>query len=242
MSTVRGMLSSLEIRASGCSLVGHGIPCTGSHTVPGLAQLPSYRKHSASQSYSGQIHWASLEGSFTAQLRGGQTLLRKILKLNVDVLRHLAILAKNIRFNLVYISTGQFTPYHPWSEPNPLHVYGKSKRDGELAVLSVASATVIVPQVPVLQVWLQPQGNLNPTCPTVNTLLEVVEDQSGKSTRWTTTLLDTLQMSGTLLLFLVHLSGRSIALDKPPMTPEYFTQTWWTSHFFVLFTIPHQKR
>lgn len=87
---------------------------------------------------------------------------------------YLAELSKRLKFKLVYISTGVVyvnllsamgttlmfyadyvfdgtsPPYTPSSAPNPLQLYGKSKRDGELAVLGVHDAESIVLRVPVL--------------------------------------------------------------------------------------------
>jgi len=94
-------------------------------------------------------------------------------KLNAEVPGHLAALSRRLGFTLVYISTGvhefysfkhfknHFTyadyvfdgtspPYTPSSMTNPVNLYGKSKRDGEVAVLGVDGAKVIVFRVPVL--------------------------------------------------------------------------------------------
>lgn len=51
-----------------------------------------------------------------------------------------------------YVFDGTSPPYIPSSLTNPLQLYGKSKRDGEIAVLSVNEAKVIVFRVPVLYV------------------------------------------------------------------------------------------
>ncbi|KAI6106920.1 hypothetical protein EDD16DRAFT_1695153 [Pisolithus croceorrhizus] len=157
-----------------------------------------------------------------------------VTKLNVDVPRQLAMLAKDLHFTLVYISTdyvfdGSSPPYHPWSEPNPLQLYGKSKRDGEIAVLSVDSATVIVLRVP----------NSDSA---VNILLDVVEDQSGKkykmdhyATRYPTNVLD-------IASFLVRLSD----LNKPLpriihySAPEPFTKYDMCVIFAKILGLPHQ--
>jgi S-adenosylmethionine synthetase len=58
---------------------------------------------------------------------------------------------------LIYISTdyvfdGTSPPYSPDSKTNPLQLYGKTKRDGENAVLAVEAAKGIVLRVPVLSV------------------------------------------------------------------------------------------
>jgi S-adenosylmethionine synthetase len=96
---------------------------------------------------------------------------------------HLATLAKELGFTLVLISTGNFgilsplvlrslspglsidyvfdgtsPPYVPSAQPNPLNLYGITKRDAELAVLGVRveGAHVIVLRVPVLYVLSPP--------------------------------------------------------------------------------------
>ena len=49
-----------------------------------------------------------------------------------------------------YVFDGTSPPYTPSSHTNPLQLYGRTKRDGEVAVLAVDSAKVIVLRVPVL--------------------------------------------------------------------------------------------
>ncbi|KAI0298694.1 NAD-P-binding protein [Multifurca ochricompacta] len=76
-------------------------------------------------------------------------------KLNVDVPAHLATLAKELGFTLIYISTdyvfdGTSPPYVPSAQTNPVNLYGITKRDGELAVLGIDGARVAVLRVPVL--------------------------------------------------------------------------------------------
>ena len=76
-------------------------------------------------------------------------------KLNAGVPGHLAQLAKTLKYKLVYISTdyvfdGTSPPYTPASTTNPVNLYWKTKRDGELAVLGVPSAQSIVLIVAVL--------------------------------------------------------------------------------------------
>lgn len=46
--------------------------------------------------------------------------------------------------------TSIFADDTPSSVTNPVNLYGKSKRDGEVAVLSVSGAKVIILRVPVL--------------------------------------------------------------------------------------------
>lgn len=93
-------------------------------------------------------------------------------QLNAHVPEYLASLSKTLRFTLVYISTGSLStkfhgycidpifsdyvfdgtspPYTPSATTNPLQLYGQTKRDGELAVLGVDGASVVVLRVPVL--------------------------------------------------------------------------------------------
>jgi S-adenosylmethionine synthetase len=100
--------------------------------------------------------------------------------LNVDVPAHLAALSKELGFTLIFISTGKppvtfsclsgsfvsaelssglsidyvfdgtSPPYVPSAEPNPINLYGITKRDAELAVLGVEGAHVAVLRVPIL--------------------------------------------------------------------------------------------
>ncbi|CAA7264396.1 unnamed protein product [Cyclocybe aegerita] len=102
-------------------------------------------------------------------------------RLNADVPGHLASLSKPLGFKLVYISTdyvfdGTSPPYGPSSMTNPLQFYGKSKRDGEIAVLGVEGAQATVLRVPVLY-GPAPKNSDS----AINILLDVVQDQSGKT-------------------------------------------------------------
>ncbi|THH06017.1 hypothetical protein EW145_g4379 [Phellinidium pouzarii] len=103
-------------------------------------------------------------------------------KLNAELPARLAQLAPTLKFHLVYISTdyvfdGTAAPYAPATTPNPVNLYGRTKRDGELAVLAAraAGADAIVLRVPVLY---GPAPKNSDTA--VNILIDVVEDQSGK--------------------------------------------------------------
>ncbi|KAF9482331.1 NAD(P)-binding protein [Pholiota conissans] len=118
-------------------------------------------------------------------------------RLNAEVPGFLASLSKTLKFKLVYISTdyvfdGTSPPYTPTSLTNPLQLYGKSKRDGELAVLCVDGAQVVVLRVPVLY-GPAPKNSDS----AINILLDVVQDQSGKTykmdhyaTRYPTNVID----------------------------------------------------
>lgn len=164
-----------------------------------------------------------------------------VAKLNVDVPRHLAILANDLRFTLVCISTdyvfdGRSPPYHPWSEPNPLQLYGMSKRDGEIAALSVDAATVIVLRVPVLY-GPAPKNSDS----AINILLDVVEDQSGKkykmdhyATRYPTNVLD-------IAAFLVRLLDLNRPLPRiiHYSAPEPFTKYEICLIFAKILGLPH---
>ncbi|KAJ7485258.1 hypothetical protein FB451DRAFT_1228914 [Mycena latifolia] len=132
-------------------------------------------------------------------------------RLNADVPDHLARLSKSLKFTLVYISTdyvfdGSSPPYPPSARPNPLQLYGQTKLDGEVKILGVEGATAIILRVPVLY---GPAPKNSDTA--VNILIDVVEDQSGKTykmdhyaTRYPTSVVD-------IANFLVKLS----ALKKP---------------------------
>ncbi|KAJ7512754.1 hypothetical protein B0H11DRAFT_1947245 [Mycena galericulata] len=102
-------------------------------------------------------------------------------KLNADVPDHLARLSKFLKFTLVYISTdyvfdGTSPPYAPAAKTNPLQLYGQTKLEGEVRILGVEGATAIILRVPVLY---GPAPNNSDTA--VNILIDVVEDQSGKT-------------------------------------------------------------
>ncbi|KAF8637839.1 hypothetical protein AX17_002468 [Amanita inopinata Kibby_2008] len=162
-------------------------------------------------------------------------------KLNVEVTAHLSTLSAKLGFNLVYISTdyvfdGTSPPYTPSSSTNPLQLYGQTKRDGELAVLGVNEAKVIVLRVPVLY-GPAPKNSDS----AVNILLDVVLDQSGKSykmdhyaIRYPTNVVD-------IANFLVRLS----ALKKPiPPILHYSTAEPYTKYeiclvFAKLLGLPH---
>ncbi|KAF8439096.1 hypothetical protein L210DRAFT_3449934 [Boletus edulis BED1] len=132
-------------------------------------------------------------------------------KLNQDVPGQLAQICKDNDATLVYISTdyvfdGRNPPYKPGSEANPLQEYGITKLAGEKAVLGVSGAKVVVIRVPVLY---GPAPKNSDTA--VNILLDVVQDQSGKTykmddyaQRYPTNVVD-------IASFLVRLSD----LDKP---------------------------
>jgi len=118
-------------------------------------------------------------------------------QLNVNVPGQLASLSKKYKFKLVYISTdyvfdGTSPPYTPSSRPNPLQLYGQTKRDGEVAVLAVEGAQATVFRVPILY---GPMSKNSESA--VNILLDIVQDQTGKTykmdhymTRYPTNILD----------------------------------------------------
>ncbi|KAG5350312.1 hypothetical protein C0989_011644, partial [Termitomyces sp. Mn162] len=104
------------------------------------------------------------------------------------------------QISIDYVFDGTSPPYIPSSPTNPLQSYGQSKRDGELAVLAVNEASVIVLRVPVLHV-----SDLSLDSSHINQ--SFFQDQSGKvykmdhyATRYPTNVLDIAQ-------FLVRLSG-----------------------------------
>lgn len=104
----------------------------------------------------------------------------RVQQLNVKVPGHLASLSRDLGFTLIYISTdyvfdGTSPPYEPTSQTNPLQLYGKTKRDGELAVSSITGAEIIILRVPVLY-GPAPKNSDS----AVNVLLDIVGDQSGK--------------------------------------------------------------
>ncbi|KZT71892.1 NAD(P)-binding protein [Daedalea quercina L-15889] len=164
-------------------------------------------------------------------------------QLNVSVPEHLAKTAKALKFTLVYISTdyvfdGTSPPYPPSARTNPLNLYGRTKRDGELAVLGVVGACAIVLRVPVLY---GPAPNNADTA--VNILLDVVADQSGKqykmdhyATRYPTCVVDIAD-------FLVRLSSLPSSKAIPPIlhysAGEPFTKYEMCLVFARLLGVPH---
>ncbi|KAJ3783422.1 hypothetical protein GGU10DRAFT_360937 [Lentinula aff. detonsa] len=164
-------------------------------------------------------------------------------KLNVDVSGHLASLAKSLKYTLVYVSTdyvfdGTSPPYTPSARTNPLQLYGRTKRDGEQAVLSVNGAKVIVLRVPVLY-GPAPKNSDS----AVNILLDVVQDQSGKqykmdhyATRYPTNVVD-------IANFLVRLSEFKQSTAIPPIlhysAAEPFTKYEICLVFAKILNLPH---
>ncbi|KDR80310.1 hypothetical protein GALMADRAFT_242662 [Galerina marginata CBS 339.88] len=163
-------------------------------------------------------------------------------RLNAEVPRHLASLSKTLRFKLVYISTdyvfdGTSPPYTPSSLTNPIQLYGKSKRDGEIAILGIDGARVIVLRVPVLY-GPAPKNSDS----AINVLLDVVQDQSGKTykmdhyaTRFPTNVLDIAD-------FLVRLAGLKNPI--PPIlhysSDEPFTKYEICLTFAKILGLPHK--
>ncbi|KAF5356937.1 hypothetical protein D9756_006617 [Leucocoprinus leucothites] len=162
-------------------------------------------------------------------------------RLNAEVPGYLASLARDLGFTLIYISTdyvfdGTSPPYGLTSKTNPLQLYGKSKRDGEIAVSSVTGAKVVILRVPVLY-GPAPQNADS----AVNVLLDVVQDQSGKqykmdhyATRYPTNVED---IAGFLV--------RAIDRNKPlPLVVHYsgdepFTKYEMCLIFAKILGVPH---
>ncbi len=69
---------------------------------------------------------------------------------NVDGIRNLAVHAEALDFHLVHISTDyifsgkSYVPYTETDRPEPLSVYGATKRKGETALLGLAPDSVII--------------------------------------------------------------------------------------------------
>jgi len=164
-------------------------------------------------------------------------------KLNVDVPAHLAALSKELGFTLIFISTdyvfdGTSPPYVPSAEPNPVNLYGITKRDAELAVLGVEDAHVAVLRVPIL--YGPAPSNADSA---VNILVDVVRDQSGKKynmdhyqTRFPTNVLD-------IASFLVRLARRPKGALLPPIihfsAEEPFTKYEICLVFARVLGVPH---
>ncbi|KAH9061084.1 NAD-P-binding protein [Lactarius vividus] len=164
-------------------------------------------------------------------------------KLNVDVPAHLAVLAKELGFTLIFISTdyvfdGTSPPYTPSAPTNPVNLYGITKRDSELAVLGVQDARIAVLRVPIL--YGPAPSNADSA---VNVLLDVVRDQSGKKynmdhyqTRFPTNVLD-------IASFLVRLAQRPGDAVLPPVihysAEEPFTKYEICLIFARILGLPH---
>ena len=80
--------------------------------------------------------------------------------MNAELPGRLATLGQKLGSALVYISTdyvfdGTAPPYAPNALPNPVNLYGRTKRGGELAVLDAQAkgAKAVVIRVPVLFVY-----------------------------------------------------------------------------------------
>ncbi|KAF8586591.1 NAD(P)-binding protein [Ramaria rubella] len=162
-------------------------------------------------------------------------------KLNVGVTAHLGQLAWRYSFKLVYISTdyvfdGTNPPYATTATPNPLQLYGESKRAGEIALEQVDLAQSLILRVPVLY-GPAPKNSDS----AVNILLDVVQDQSGKTykmdhyaTRYPTNVLD-------IAAFLVRLA----ALTRPlPRILHYSAAEPFTKYeicliFALILGVPH---
>jgi len=164
-------------------------------------------------------------------------------KLNAVVPAQLAALAKELGFTLIFISTdyvfdGTSPPYAPSAPPNPLNLYGITKRDAELAVLGVQDARVAVLRVPIL--YGPAPSNAESA---VNILLNIVQDQSGKQyrmdhyqTRFPTNVLDVAS-------FLVRLAQRPRDAPLPPVIhysgEEPFTKYEICLVFARILGLPH---
>jgi len=164
-------------------------------------------------------------------------------KLNVDVPAHLAALSKELGFILVFISTeyvfdGTSPPYVPSAQPNPINLYGMTKRDAELAVLGIEGAHVAVLRVPIL--YGPAPSNAESA---INILIDVVRDQSGKKytmdhyqTRFPTNVVD-------IASFLVRLAKRPESAPLPPLihysAEEPFTKYEMCLIFARILGLPH---
>jgi S-adenosylmethionine synthetase len=137
-----------------------------------------------------------------------------------------------------YVFDGTSPPYTPSSPTNPLNLYGRTKRDGEEAVLAVTEAKATVLRVPVLCVHqYHDHGAMTYTMHSygpapsngdtaVNTLLDVVTDQSGKNykmdhyaTRYPTNVLDIAD-------FLVRLSCKCQHTHNSYEAEPRFPRVW----------------
>ncbi|KAG8933879.1 hypothetical protein FRC03_010930 [Tulasnella sp. 419] len=165
-------------------------------------------------------------------------------RLNAEVPGFLAGLSRKYDYTLVYISTdyvfdGTSPPYEVTDKPNPLQFYGKSKLDGERAVLegggvdNVLRGSQVVLRVPVLY---GPAPKNSDTA--INILVDIVLDQSGKTykmdhyaTRYPTNTLDIASFLFRLAYYQSQAnpnSGSTLSKSLPQIlhysAPEPFTK------------------
>ncbi|KAJ3525267.1 hypothetical protein NM688_g8428 [Phlebia brevispora] len=137
-----------------------------------------------------------------------------------------------------YVFDGASPPYPPSAPTNPINSYGRSKRDGELAVLGVSGVKAVVLRVPVLY---GPTPNNADSA--INLLFDIVSDQSGKTykmdhyaTRYPTNVLDIAD-------FLVRLASLPSRKPLPPIihysAEEPFTKYEICLVFAKLLGLPH---
>lgn len=79
-----------------------------------------------------------------------ETKVEEAFEINAEAVRNLSIACQNTNVVLLHISTDYVfdgkssKPYKETNQPNPLNVYGKSKLEGEIAVISTLSNYFIV--------------------------------------------------------------------------------------------------
>ncbi len=94
---------------------------------------------------------------------------------NVEGARNIAVAARGVAARLIHISTDyvfdgtRSTPYEVGSMTNPLGVYGRTKRDGELAVLEESPGAAVV----IRTAWLYSKTGSN----FVKTMLRLMNDR-----------------------------------------------------------------
>ena len=102
-------------------------------------------------------------------------------RINAEGPRHLAVAARECGSRLIHISTdfvfdgAASVPYRPDSATNPLSVYGRTKRDGERAVLEGLPGRSAV----VRTAWVYAATGAN----FVNTMLRIMRAE--KTKKWT---------------------------------------------------------
>ncbi|KIJ27574.1 hypothetical protein M422DRAFT_271243 [Sphaerobolus stellatus SS14] len=164
-------------------------------------------------------------------------------KLNAGVTENLGKLAAKYSSTLVYISTdyvfdGTNPPYAPDATPNPLQLYGRTKYAGEVALQNIGLENYVILRVPVLY-GPAPKN----TDSAVNILIDIVQDQSGKSynmdhyaTRYPTNVLDIAD-------FLVRLTDSKLSRPLPKIIhysgDEPFTKYEMCLIFSKLLKLPH---
>lgn len=146
----------------------------------------------------------------------------KVMALNAEGPERLAILARDLRARLLYISTDyvfsgeQETPYHEEDPTHPVNLYGASKLEGERRVLAALPTAAIVRTS-----WLFGREGHSFASALLNLLLKeervyVVEDQIGTPTYCPALAKGLVQLLSYSFSGVIHFAG------QPPVSRYQF--------------------